>query len=111
MQEKIKVLVVEPDKRPKVREIPNTLEAMQEIVGGYIEVAHPWGYVERVALVCNEEGKIRELPINRTVRTNDGKYWDTIFGTFFLAGEEKEDFASLDDNMMNKYGAMFYDIR
>lgn len=34
----IKILKVEPDKAPQVIEIPNKLEEMQKIVGGYIEV-------------------------------------------------------------------------
>lgn len=34
--EKISVILIEPDKYPKVIEIEDTLEAMQETVGGYI---------------------------------------------------------------------------
>lgn len=35
--ETITVVVAEPGKAAEVREIPNTLEALQDIVGGYIE--------------------------------------------------------------------------
>ena len=35
---KIKVIVVEPEKEPYIKEIDNTLEAKQELVGGDIEI-------------------------------------------------------------------------
>lgn len=50
-QAKISVLLVEPGKYPQTVEIDNSLEAMQELVGGYIEVIMP--YESQVALVCN----------------------------------------------------------
>lgn len=37
MDKKIRVLVKEPGKEAELREIPNTLEDLQCIVGGYIE--------------------------------------------------------------------------
>ena len=37
MSDKIKILVVEPMKPCEVREIPDTLDAMRQIVGGDIE--------------------------------------------------------------------------
>ena len=40
-----------------------TLKEMQDIVGGYIEVAYDDG---KTQIICNEEGKIRGLPINET---------------------------------------------
>jgi len=36
--ENIRVLKVAPGKAPEAVAIPNTLEAMQQMVGGYIEV-------------------------------------------------------------------------
>lgn len=41
--------------------IVDTLEAMQSIVGGYIEVV---GLSEENVIVCNEEGRILGLPAN-----------------------------------------------
>lgn len=51
-EDSIQVLKIEPGKAPKIVTIPNTLEAMQQMVGGYIEVIP----LEDVCLVCNEEG-------------------------------------------------------
>lgn len=42
MSEKINVLLIEPGKYPKQIEIEDTLEAMQETVGGYIEEYMPY---------------------------------------------------------------------
>lgn len=59
----LRVLVVEPERTPYVKEIPHTLEALQQEVGGLIEVIYP--YADLVGLVCNEEGKLLGLPLNR----------------------------------------------
>ena len=52
-EEKIKVLVVEPMEKPYVKEMDNSLEAMQAIVGGFIETVYP--FEDPVVLVCNVE--------------------------------------------------------
>ena len=62
---KISVLLVEPNKYPKMGEIDDTLEAMQEVVGGDIEEYMP--FEDEVAIVCHEEGKLIGLPPNRAV--------------------------------------------
>ena len=49
----MRVLVVEPEQRPKEKEIDDSLTAMQNIVGGYIQPVH---LDDSVVLVCNEEG-------------------------------------------------------
>ena len=60
---KISVLLVEPNKYPKMIEIDDTLEAMQEVVGGDIEEYMP--FEDEVAVICNEEGKVNGLTPNR----------------------------------------------
>lgn len=62
---KISVLLVEPNKYPKMIEIDDTLEAMQEVVGGDIEEYMP--FEDEVAIICNEEGKVNGLTPNRAV--------------------------------------------
>ena len=64
-KEKLKVLLIEPEKYPKVIEIDDTLEAMQEVVGGQIEEYMP--FEDEVAIICNEEGKLLGLPLNRAI--------------------------------------------
>ena len=62
---KISVLLVEPNKYPKMIEIDDTLESMQEVVGGDIEEYMP--FEDEVAIVCHEEGKLIGLPPNRAI--------------------------------------------
>lgn len=102
----MKVLVVKPDCEPVIEDIRDSLEAMQDVVGGYIEVIYPWG--DGVAVVCNEEGKLTRLPLNRFIVV-DGQIIDCIAGTFFLcyASPECEHFQSLPEELIQKYTYMF----
>lgn len=63
--EKVRGILLEPGKEARVVSIPNTLEAKQHLVGGYIEQYCP--YEEDIAIICNEEGKIEGLPANRAI--------------------------------------------
>ena len=66
----MRVIVVEPKKKPMVRDIDAGLESMQKIVGGSIEAVYP--FADPVALICNGEGKLLGLPLNRALRDGDG---------------------------------------
>ena len=79
----MRILVVEPERRPELREINGSLKSMQEIVGGLIQVIN---LDDSVALVCNDEGKLLNLPANRGLRDEDGQICDIVCGTFFLCG-------------------------
>ena len=72
----IAVLVVEPGKEPYVKEIDSNLKSLQHEVGGYIEAIYP--YEDPVALVCNEEGKLEGLPLNRALRDEDGDIYSFL---------------------------------
>lgn len=100
----MKVLVVEPLKECYTKEI-NGLKEMQALVGGYIQAMYP--FEDPVAVVCNEEGKNLGLPFNRPLLDEHGLPYDIICGTFFVAGLGAEDFASLTDEQIQKYKAMF----
>ena len=91
------VLVVEPAKPPYVKQIPDTLQAMQEIVGGNIDATYP--FEDPVALVFNSEGKFSDLQPNRLLRLENG--------TFFLAGLGGETFVSLTQDQLQRYGALY----
>ena len=93
----MQVVIVEPKKKPTVQNIDDGLEAMQKIVGGTIQAIYP--YEEPIALICNDEGKFLNLPLNRALRDNAGCVYDIVAGTFFLcaAPAAKDNFASLTD--------------
>ena len=55
-EKEIRVLYVQPGKYPEERTIPNTLKALQELVGGDIECCYPWR--DRACVVYNSCGKI-----------------------------------------------------
>ena len=105
--EQIKVLLCKPDEKAKVIEIDDTLEAMQELVGGYIQEYMPWE--DEVALICNEEGKMTGLPLNRGIRDENGQLQDIIAGDFFIcyAPIESERFLSMPSDLMEKYKEKF----
>lgn len=62
---KISVLLVQPNKYPKLIEIDDSLEAMQKIVGGNIERYMP--FEDEITIICNKEGIMRGLPLNRVI--------------------------------------------
>lgn len=107
MNEKITVLLVEPGKYPKPIEIEDTLEAMQEVVGGDIEEYMPFD--DEVAIICNEEGKMNGLELNRAVYSKDKQILDVIAGKFFVAYApfESESFLSMPKDLMKKYEDKF----
>lgn len=50
----MKALKIEPGKAPERIDIGNELEALQDAVGGYIQVLYPDQH-RPVGLICNEE--------------------------------------------------------
>ena len=99
--EKMTVLVVEPMKEPYVKEIDPGLHALQAEVGGDIGAAYP--FRDPVALVCNDEGKLIGLDLNRGLRDENGELYDIMAGTFLVVGLGEEDFASLSPELAQKY--------
>ena len=83
---KIKVLALLPLELPKEIELDNTLEAMQNFVGGLIKCITLSDTGSEVTLVCNDEGKLLGLPLNRPLW--DGA--DVLAGPGFLAGCDSE---------------------
>ena len=99
------VLVVAPGEKPTVETIPIGLESLQQQVGGYIEAVYP--FEEPVGLVCNEEGKINGMQLNRALRNDDNSIYDIVSGTFLVVGLGEEDFCSLTPEQIEKYSEHF----
>ena len=101
-QNAIRVVLVEPGKLARIAEVGTTLDAMQRTVGGDIEAYYP--FEEQVCIVCNEEGKINGLPLNRAIRDADtGDIADIIAGTFFICDCSGESFGSLSQEQQKRY--------
>ena len=99
------ILMVEPGKAPYETQIGNDLRSMQAAVGGYIQAVYP--YEEPIAVVCNEEGKLDGLPLNRALRDPDGDIYDIIVGTFFIAGLGESDFTDLPHELAERFAEQF----
>lgn len=99
---KIKGLLVEPHKLPKEIEIENTLDNLQSLVDGYIECVYLQNDND-IVLICNDEGKINNMPLNRDIG------YDIIAGPFFIVGNDYEnaDFKSLTEEQILKYKIRF----
>lgn len=100
-ENKIRVLKVEPSKHPEEFMLENELEAMQEAVGGYIDIVSLEG---GVCILLNDEGKLIGLEGNRRIGN------DIIVGNFYVCGSNDEgDLVSLTDEEMEKFTDMFYE--
>ena len=100
------ILKVEPGKSPRTEEINGDLKSMQSVVGGYIQAIYP--FEESIALICNEEGKLLNLPFNRAL-TMEGKIYDIVCGTFFLCSAPLHSgtFESLNEEQIRRYTDRF----
>lgn len=105
--DRIEVLYVEPMKKARFIEIGEDLASMQAAVGGMIEEYMP--YDDEVAIVCNEEGKMHGLELNRAIYGKDGLIQDIMCGSFFVcyAPIESEKFMSLPEELKQKYEEKF----
>ena len=129
MENMISVLLVEPEKRPKVIQMENELKVMQNLVGGYIEASMP--FEDEVALVCNENGKNEGLSLNRAIYfensdeiadiikeaenelISEAKEYRTFSGGIMIENPEavkninrlinKTDFVSIETNDLKRY--------
>jgi hypothetical protein len=103
-KKKIKVLVVPVGQSPEAREIEPALRPMQELVGGFIEAVYLEDYVQ---LICNEEGKLKGLPPNRSLP----EIRDVVMGDFFVSRVNAEgESVSLTQKDIDKYTARFQEV-
>ena len=69
----MEVVKVETGKKPEIEEIESGLENLQSEVKGWIEVIYP--FEDQVALICNDEGKINGMELNRALRDGNGSVY------------------------------------
>lgn len=99
--EKIRVLLVEPHKHPRLVEVEHTLENLQGLVGGWIGATYPWD--DLVGLVYDDDGMAKGYEPNRALED-----YDILLGTFFVCGLGEEDFASIPDDLALKFARKFW---
>ena len=93
MKPRIKIAVKPVGKPVHVEWISNRLDALQGIVGGYIEV---FRITEGTAIVCNEEGRINGMEYNCSALGQD------FYGDIFVVGIDGEDFTDVGETKMIK---------
>ena len=101
----MKVLRVEQYKPPFVKEIDPGLESLQSEVEGTVQAVYP--YADPVAILCNDDGKLLGMELNRALRDDDGEIFDAIAGPFLIVGLGDEDSTSLSDDLIEKYRDIF----
>lgn len=99
------VLSVMPGQVPERMVLEETLEAMQNFVGGTIQAIYPFD--DAVAIICNDNAKLLGLPYSRVLRDEEGNIYDILCGPFFVCGLGEEDFASLTEMQLESYDRLF----
>ena len=105
-EDKIRVVLVEPGKYAREAEIGTSLSELQEVCDGLIQTFYP--FEEMVCIVCNDEGKINGMPLNRAIKdTETGELIDIIAGPFFICDCSTENFGSLSQEQMDRFLEQF----
>ena len=95
MAKKIKCIVKRPDEQfGHMTWVSDSLENLQKTVGGYIETVT---LDNGLVLICNEEGRVRDMPYNFTLRRIRGvvTVQNAIFGTVIACGADGDEFADI----------------
>ena len=82
----MRVIAKAPNKAPIILEMKNTLEELQEAVGGYIETV---SFASYACIVCNEEGRLKDMPFNCKICGLD------FFGPVLIVGVNGDAFTDL----------------
>lgn len=82
----MRAIIKQPGQPAAEIEIPNTLDALQKAVGGYIEIVHVQGLPG--VLIVNEEGKIRDLEPNLVLPWPS---FDVLVGPVLYLGEDLDE--------------------
>lgn len=102
---KIRVVLVEAGKLARTADIDPSLAGLQQAVGGLIETYYP--FEEQVCIVCNDEGKINGMELNRGIYGDNGKLQDIIAGPFFICDCSGCSFGSLSSEQIDRYTKQF----
>lgn len=97
-QSKIQAYLLRVDKQSGVvykgylAEVDNTLEAEQRYVNfneanGLIQVV---SINNNIDVICNDEGKLRNFPMNRFFVDDDGGVWDLLVGNAMCVRHNKD---------------------
>lgn len=81
-------------------ELKNTLRSLQDYVSynqphSLIQIIH---LTTDIDIIMDEEGKLRQHPINRAIMSEDGKILDIVVGNIVCVRHEGDQFVSIKEN-------------
>ena len=88
----MKAIRKKPGCEPELIDIENTLAALQNEVGGYIETVS----IANVVIICNEEGRLRGLPYNCRFIGVD------FVGTILMVSRDKDEFCDVPTEIIDR---------
>lgn len=87
----IRAIIVEPDEMPEEIYLDGETKTYQELLKGNIEEVQ---IAENVCILCNEDGRILNLEINRYIKPLK----QYVYGTFIIVGCDSERYVSIENN-------------
>jgi len=90
----LKIVFKKPSEKPMAMEIENTLEKLQELVEGYIEVV-PANNDKSILMIVNEEGLLNNLEPNIWIDNTC-----IVGNVIFVQNGDDGEFHSLTDDMV-----------
>lgn len=110
----MKGIVITPAMEIRVQEFSAPLyESLGAAVGGYIEHVLPRGLERPYCLICNEEGRLKGLPVNPIASWLYGmqEHGQPIVGTIVLMKDEARDIVGLSSEDMDKLVVMLSKLK
>ena len=91
----MKAIHKKPGQKPEIIEIDNKLDALREAVGGHIEAVTDRLVSGPIAILCDEEGRLKGKPHNTVVGSVD------FVGDILIVGVKDDDFTDLKEEQAN----------
>lgn len=92
----MKVIRKRPGEAPEEISMENTLKALQQEVGGYIETVT---FAENATIICDDEGRLKGKPYNCDLLGKD------FVGTILVVGVRGDEFGDVPEGACLLFGA------
>ena len=89
------MVVIHTDREPEAIKAECTLEKLQELVDGYIEIVNVKVKGNRLLMVIDEEGKLKDKPENDRATMLYRALFDVIVGEAVIVAQDGEDLRGL----------------
>lgn len=103
----IKIIKISPEKGLEVKEISDDLKSLQTEVGGYITIANRSINKNAIAVVCDEEGKLK----GKKVTAQSMSTSEMLVGNLIIASSRGGNLVSLSEKKIKLVKAAFVEHR